>query len=213
MTHASPVNIAIHLPKMAQQQPNRVAVYCPNHRSANATPNYTQITYKQLESQSNCIASGLLASGIKRGDRVVLMVTPSQEFFALVFAMFKIGAVMVCIDPGIGTKNLGKCIEEAQPSAYIGIPKAQLARVILRWGRSSIQTKITVGPGLGLTLKKIIKRGTDTAIMADTTTDESAAILFTSGSTGIPKASSTPMATSSLKLMHSSKALTSSPVK
>lgn len=187
MSNTQTVNIATHLPKMAQQQPDKVAVYCPVKRKANGKTIYLQITYAQLESQSNQVANGLTACGIKRGDRVVLMVTPGKDFFALVFALFKIGAVLVCIDPGMGIKNLGKCLEESQPSAFIGIPKSQLARIVLGWARNTLKHKITVGSWFGLTLKKIIKHSNDAPFMAHTTADEAAAILFTSGSTGIPK--------------------------
>ena len=67
------------------------------------------------------------------------MVPPSLEFFALTFALFKAGAVPVLIDPGMGVKNLGRCLAEAAPAAFLGIPKAQLARRILGWGRKSIR--------------------------------------------------------------------------
>lgn len=189
MSSASTVNIATHLPRMAQSQPDQVAIHCPIRRIPGGKTLYSQITYAQLEQYSNRIANGLLDCGVKRGDRVALMVPPSggKDFFALVFALFKIGAVMVCVDPGIGTQNLGKCLAQARPSVFIGIPKAQAARLVLGWARQTLRIKITVGTWPGLTLKGILKRGSDKPVMADTTADEAAAILFTSGSTGIPK--------------------------
>lgn len=189
MSNASTINIATHLPRIAHRQPEMIAVYCPAGRKSDGNMGYTQVTYAQLEAHSNRIANGLLASGVSRGDRVALMVPPTcgADFFALVFALFKIGAVMVCIDPGIGPKNMGKCLAEARPSVYIGIPKAQIARLVLGWAREHIKTKITVGKWPGLTLAKVIKRGSDAPVMADTRDDQMAAILFTSGSTGSPK--------------------------
>ena len=56
------------------------------------------------------------------------MVPPSRDFFALTFALFKIAAVPVLIDPGMGMRNLGKCLAEAEPEAFIGIAKAHAAR-------------------------------------------------------------------------------------
>ena len=81
--------------------------------------------------------------------RTVLMVTPSLEFFALTFALFKVGAVIVLIDPGMGTKNLGVCLAEAEPEAFIGIPKAHLARVLFGWGRGSVRDVRHRRPPLG----------------------------------------------------------------
>ncbi len=99
--------------------------------------------------QSNRIAHALEAYGIGRGMRTVLMVTPSLEFFALTFALFKVGAVPVLIDPGMGMKNLKVCLAEAAPEAFIGIPKAHLARLPLRLGEGEPAPLLTVGRRFG----------------------------------------------------------------
>ena len=65
------------------------------------------------------------------------MVRPSPEFFLLMFALFKAGAVPVLVDPGIDKRALKQCLDEAQPQAFIGIPLAQAARVLLHWARSA----------------------------------------------------------------------------
>ena len=183
MIHSSFVNIASHLPRMAQQQPDTTAIIFPKGKK--------QLTFQELDRLSDRICHALIAHGISRGVRTVLMVTPSPEFFALTFALFKVGAVPVLIDPGLGIKNLKSCLAEAKPSAFIGIPKAQVARLLFGWARQSIKTVITVGPRLfwgGTTLDKLIQQSPDQPFeMAVTAADDQAAILFTSGSTGPPK--------------------------
>ncbi len=192
MNRAAPTNIAQMLPAMAEQQPDAPAIYYPTGKRANGRSEYVHYTYAELDQQSNRIAAGLEAIGIERGMRCVLMVTPSLDFFALTFAIFKVGAVPVMVDPGIGIKNLGICLAEAQPEAFIGIPKAHAARVVMGWARGTLRRFVTVGRRWfwgGHTLEQVKKAGAMNPdwTMAHTERDEVAAILFTSGSTGPSK--------------------------
>ena len=137
-------SIASYLPRMAEQQPHALAIVCPDGRDRHGKARYTHYTYAQLDAQSDLIARGLAAVGIGRGVRTVLMVRPSLEFFALTFALLKRGAVPVMVDPGIGLSSLKTCLAEAAPEAFIGVPMAHAARVVLGWGRSTLQTHVTV---------------------------------------------------------------------
>ena len=186
------VNIAAHLPVMARQYPDTMAVVFPNGRDACRKIRFTHFTFRQLDEESNRLARGFESIGIRRGARTVLMVTPSLDFFALTFALFKMGAVPVLVDPGIGIRNLGTCLAEAEPEAFIGIPQAHLARVLLGWARKSLRVQVTVGRRFfwsGHTLDQVRQAGgAETRYsIAETQSSDTAAILFTSGSTGVPK--------------------------
>jgi acyl-CoA synthetase (AMP-forming)/AMP-acid ligase II len=190
------LNIASHLSAMARSRPFAAAVVCPAGRDRAGRARFVQWTYRALDQESNELAWELTRLGVGRGIRTVLMVKPSLEFFAWTFALFKAGAVPVLIDPGMGIKNLGQCLAEARPEAFVGIPRAQLARRLLGWGKATIHTALTVYPGrYRIVLRPQTLEGSpgeavfdpDQFEMARLPADETAAILFTSGSTGVPK--------------------------
>lgn len=176
---------------MAAERGEQIAMRCPGSHGVDGNARYDlTLTYCDLDRRSDAIAAGLRAYGVSRGMRTVVMVRPSPEFFLLMFALFKLGAVPVLVDPGIDKRALKHCLEEAQPQAYIGIPLAHAARIVLRWARTA-RIHITVGRRWfwrGATLAQIELAGERAgAQLADTGPDEIAAILFTSGSTGLPK--------------------------
>ena len=185
-------NIASHLAVMAERQPDTAAVVAP-HRDRAGQLHYDQLTFRELNDASDTLSRGFERIGIRRGVRTALMVPPGLDFFAVTFALFKVGAVPVLIDPGIGLNNFATCLAEAEPQAFIGISRAQAARVLLGWG-PSITISVTVGTRWfwgGRTLEQVRRLGTTkTADLQPSTPpqpNETAAILFTSGSTGVPK--------------------------
>ncbi len=196
MTTPSHVNIADYLVDMARRQPHTHAVVFPAGTDATGRVRYTHLTYAQLNAESDRLAAGLMDVGIGPGVRTVLMTPPSLEFFSLVFALFKVGAVMVCVDPGIGIKHLGRCLAEAEPQAFVGVAKAHWARRLFGWAKKTIRTNIVVGSGpttwtCGIRLDQIARSGSripnPQASLLKPQASAPAAILFTSGSTGVPK--------------------------
>lgn len=186
-----PCNIAAALPRLAAEAPDRIAMRCPGSRGAGGFARYDlTLSYAELDRRSDAIAAGLAKHGLARGQRAVVMVRPSPEFFLLMFALFKAGAVPVLVDPGIDKRALKQCLDEAQPQAFIGIPLAQFARLLLRWAGSA---KLVVTAGRrwfwgGPTLAQVEAEGAGAGPqLAATAPDDVAAILFTSGSTGVPK--------------------------
>lgn len=189
MAEPQRVNIAAHLPAVAARQPDALAVVIQGKRRDDGTFAYEEWSARRLDAESNRVANGLVAAGIVRGMRTVLMVPPSAEFFVLTFALLKVGAIPVVVDPGMGVRRLKACLGQAAPEAFIGITKAHVARVVLGWARKTVQKRVTVGPRLfwgGNSYAKLLAQSAEFA-PADTAADEVAAILFTSGSTGTPK--------------------------
>ncbi len=183
-------NIAATLTREARLRGDEIALRCPGTRGADGFANYDiTLTFRELDRRSDLIARGLGAVGLAPRMRAVLMVRPSPEFFLLMFALFKAGAVPVLVDPGIDRRALRACLGESEPHAFIGIPLAQAARTLLRWAPTAT-LKVWVGRGGigGPTLAEVEALGH--LIVEDLPTpsaDDIAAILFTSGATGVPK--------------------------
>ena len=191
MSEFAPINVAAYLGRLAETQPTKLAVAEPGVEPGDRSA-YRRWTYAELHRESDRYAVGLSEHGIRRGMRTALLVKPSLAFFGLTFALFKLGAAPVLIDPGIGIRNMGRCLDEAEPEAFIGTPPAHLARLLLGWGRNSLRHLVTVGAKYGwggVTLARLVERiGPYPAYpVADVSANEVAAILFTSGSTGPPK--------------------------
>jgi acyl-CoA synthetase (AMP-forming)/AMP-acid ligase II len=175
-------NISESLSQWAKKMPDQAAII--------EIRNETQTTFQQLEEETSLIASGLLQHGMKKGDRVLVMVPYGAEFVTLTFALFKAGAVPILIDPGLGKKNVLHCIKQSEPKGIIAIPLAHAIKTLMPATFKSIKLSITVGKRwfwLGPTLSQIKRSGQANYKMSDTTESQEAAVLFTSGSTGPAK--------------------------
>ena len=179
-----PENIAHTLEQLARERGDSDAVIVLRGGSV------SKITFRQLDQDANRLADGLGRTGLAKGDRVLLMVPSGIDFIALTFALFKLGAVPVLIDPGLGRRNVLKGIVTAQPRGMIAVPLAHAARKLFPRAFKEIQFNVTVGRRWfwgGTTLSAIRRQG-DTGFQSESVLpDDPAAILFTSGSTGPSK--------------------------
>lgn len=183
-------NVAQPMVETAARVPFRTAIVFPAGRDPSGRAKTVQLTFQQLNEECDRYAHGLAAYGIGRGARTLVMVRPGVEFVALAFALLKIGAVPVLIDPGMGRQAFIQCVAETEPVNFIGIPAAHVLRVLFPAPFRTVRRWITVGRRWfwgGASLAELRAPCPAPFPVAQTTVEEEAAVAFTSGSTGIPK--------------------------
>jgi acyl-CoA synthetase (AMP-forming)/AMP-acid ligase II len=180
-------NIARHLPLMAARQPHHPAVKIPQGRTSDRRIDYLTLSFCELDAEVDAWAARLQARGVRQGDRVLVMVRQGLPLIAAAFALFKLGAVPVIIDPGMGRKNFLSCVARSRPRVLLGIPLAQIVSHVFRGAFASVEVRIWVSGSPTARLSggsEIINHKSEIINSAAT---DLAAILFTSGSTGAPK--------------------------
>ncbi len=149
-----------------------------------------QISFADLDAAANRYASYFAHQGITSNERVILMVKPSADFISLAFGLFRLGAPVILIDPGMGYNNLLRCIENVSPDYLVGIPAVVALSALVRRPFRSVKKRFSCGSWFGLTgrdIRKAIKQQHPAAPHFTPTESSLAAIIFTTGSTGPPK--------------------------
>ena len=150
----------------AETYPNKVAIQDPK----------TSITYKALRIAIQETAAYYTKKGISQNDRVLVFVPLSVNLYIHVLAIFYIGATAVFLDEWTNKSRLENCCKTANCKGFVGSWKAQCLRFFSK------------------PLKKIPIRLNTTSRMEENlppkqmSTEQSALITFTTGSTGTPKA-------------------------
>ena len=179
-------NIAQHLPRMALRQPEHPAVKVPRGRTRDGRIDYLSLSFRELDAEVDAWAAHLCDRGVRRGDRVLVMVRQGLPLIANAFALFKLGAVPVIIDPGMGRESFLQCVARSRPRVLLGIPLAQFVSYFKREAFRSVEVRVWVSgsPTARGPKPRRMPVKVDTVASA---ADDLAAILFTSGSTGAPK--------------------------
>jgi acyl-CoA synthetase (AMP-forming)/AMP-acid ligase II len=76
------------------------------------------------------------------------MVRQGLPLIASAFALFRLGAVPVVIDPGMGFKNFLACVARSKPRALVGIPLAQIVSRLWRPTFRSVEVRVSASSSL-----------------------------------------------------------------
>jgi len=186
----SAANIGTRLTETARVMPEAPAVVMPAGRTSDGRYRYRQMTFGELDRASDRVACGLRRWGVPPGTRLVLMVRPGIDFILATFALFKAGAVVVLIDPGMGPRHVFRCLTEVVPAGFVGLPQVQALRILLRRRFPLARWNVTVGRRWcwgGPTLNALRQAEVDRSLLHAGRSTDPAAIIFTTGSTGPPK--------------------------
>lgn len=154
-----------------------------------------RVSWAMLATRTREIAAGLVDMGVRSGDRIALLVTPGADLIACVYAAWRIGAVVVVADSGLGVRGMRRALRSAEATHVIGIPAGLgLARTLdlpgvrILVGRTGPATRVL---GADASLAEVARRGRASLVSADLpaapSADADALVAFTSGATGPAK--------------------------
>lgn len=160
-----------------------------------------RLTFAELEADVAAVAADLAASGVLPGQRVALLVPPGIDLTVALYACWRIGAVIVVADAGLGPRGMRRALRGSAIDHVIGIGKGLAAialmgvpgRRILVEGNASLLGSLVRRPGkvspvtVADTLDSVRDRGRRSPTPPLPAPDAEAAVLFTSGSTGPAK--------------------------
>lgn len=198
-------NIADRITKFGKINPNKVALYFPKLNRHKKNYEYETLSFKELEIKINQFSHQLFKLGLRKGDKTLLFLRPSLDFHAMVFALFKSGIVPVLVDPGMGRKNLLTCIKQIGPVGLIAEKEIHFIRKFFPSTFKTVRFSVTTKNRAHSLLSRMlflnhlkknqriisINEMKNEKMQNFSTTEiephELAALLFTSGGTGIPK--------------------------
>ncbi|WP_369255024.1 alpha/beta fold hydrolase [Geodermatophilus amargosae] len=146
----------------------------------------TTVTWAALAARVRHLAAGLAAAGVRPGSRVALLVEPSADLTAAVYAVWRAGGVVVVADKGLGFAGMRRALRSAAVDAVIGSGRGLAAARLM--GLRGI--RIAAGPrarGAAHTLGDLEALGRSAPVPAEVPADDDCAVLFTSGATGPAK--------------------------
>ncbi|QLY30323.1 fatty acid CoA ligase family protein [Nocardia huaxiensis] len=194
-TSSAAEDLDILLQRQVEKYAAMPAVTYPTVRNADRAPSaealdFAQLTFRELGERIDAYARSFVEIGIGKGVKTIVMVRPDPDLFAVIFALFRVGAVPVVVDPGMGVRRMLHCFQSVGAQAFIGVPRAHAVRLAARRTFREIRVQVTAGRSFwgGHTLEELAERGKTAAPVRIThRPDDLLMIAFTTGSTGPAK--------------------------
>jgi long-chain acyl-CoA synthetase len=170
----------------AAKSPNKTALVCGGRR----------LTYAQIETQANRVAHGLLAFGVRRGERIAVWMHNSVEAVIAIFAILKAGGTFTVVNSTTKPDKLAYVLENCTASGLFA-PGRQGDRVADLFARvGSLRFVVLCGTGAAeapstgrevVAFADILEAHPDSRPPSSAIDVDLACLIYTSGSTGQPK--------------------------
>ncbi|SDN70152.1 alpha/beta fold hydrolase [Geodermatophilus sp. DSM 45219] len=168
-----------------------------DERSDDDTPAVVEVggatvTWSGLARRVADLAAGLASSGVRPGHRVALLVEPSADLTAAVYAVWRAGAVVVVADKGLGFAGMRRALRSAGVDAVVGSATGLAAARLMglpgsRIAAGRVPAAALRALGAPSTLEDLETLGRTAPAPAAPPVDADCAVLFTSGATGPAK--------------------------
>lgn len=181
------LSVAHRMREFAHLYPKRDAVITTNRNG-----DYQFQCFAELDQQSDQVAHAFEAAGIVRGTRTILMIPASFDYAVIAFALFKIGATVIVIDPVMGNDKIATCFAKSKAEALIATNQIHFARRMYGWGQDTLRIKVRVGTKMSLSVSEIHygsidKTGRRIYEMPEFDAHDIISIIYTSGNCGESK--------------------------
>lgn len=170
------------LERQAQAAPDRLVL----------VDGFSRVTYGELEARTNRFAHGLIGGGVKRGDRVAIMLENGIDAVTAVFGTLKAGAAIMMLNPSMRGERLRYLLDDAAPAAFVSDAEHITASGVDLRPLESIRAVVSSAGDPAAVAGQLVSwadLGTypdrDPAVPGSPT--DLANLAYTSGSTGHPK--------------------------
>ena len=168
------------LSDQARRRPEAAALIEPGpRRGGRAT--WRSIGFRELDALADRYATGLARRGVRRGDRTLYLLRPSIDAYAVFYALLRLGAIPVFVDPRMGLGRLLACVQTARPRVALAVPQFRALAMFARRPFEPTEVWVTTR---GLR-RCLVERGTTAREPA--AAGDLCYLPFTSGSTGAAK--------------------------
>jgi acyl-CoA synthetase (AMP-forming)/AMP-acid ligase II/ABC-type nitrate/sulfonate/bicarbonate transport system permease component len=174
-----------YLQRQAHERPDKVAVIC----------NEVQLTFTELNLRANMLANWLLAQGVKKGNRAVMLLPNCAEFAVVYFALMKIGVIAVILDFRLSPPEMAPLFDETEAKVLITHSKQKTFAERMLREKEHLRYLVLLGEDTeekggksGLyPYERIVEKGDAQEPNIPLKDKDEALYLYTSGTTGKPK--------------------------